>query len=147
FETVSNAWELTGALERRPFPKLTRWERAGFRSGFLRATAAVVVASLCIAVGIAFYVRSSGVATQLGEQRVLTLEDGSRISLNTASRVVVKYDSNARHVELKEGEALFEVEKRPDWPFIVTAAGRRIQALGTSFVVREDEGRLAVTLI
>jgi transmembrane sensor len=147
FETLSNAWEMTGALQRRPFPKLTRWERAGFRAGFLRSTAAVVAAAALVAIGIAFYIHTSGVTTEVGEQRVLTLEDGTRISLNTASRVVVRYDDTERRVELKAGEALFEVASQPTRPFVVAAGNRRIKALGTSFVVREDPGRLAVTLI
>ncbi len=59
----------------------------------------------------------------------------------------MKYDERARRVQLDAGEALFEVSKRHDWPFIVTAGGHEIRALGTSFVVRRDNGRLAVTLV
>jgi transmembrane sensor len=147
FEVISNAWEFTGALQRRPLPRLTRWQRTAFRSGFLRSTAGLAAAAAIAATGVFFYLQFQGVATDIGEQRVLTLEDGSRISLNTASRVVVKYDEDERRVELKAGEALFEVARQADRPFVVAVGNRRIKALGTSFVVREQVGRLSVTLI
>jgi transmembrane sensor len=147
FETISTAWDLTGALQRRPFPKLTRWERAGFRSGFLRAAAAVgSVAALAI-LAIIFYVRAGGYATAVGEQRVLTLDDGTRVTLNTSSRVVIDYSESERRVNLKQGEALFEVARNPGRPFIVVAGEQLVRALGTEFIVRRDERQLAVTLL
>jgi transmembrane sensor len=50
-------------------------------------------------------------------------------------------------VELKSGEALFDVAKKPTWPFVVKAGNREIKALGTSFVVRRDSTQTAVTLV
>jgi transmembrane sensor len=79
------------------------------------------------------------IATKVGEQRQVVLDDGTRVFLNT--------DTQARRVELTRGEALFNVAKKPDWPFIVAAGDRQVRALGTSFVVRRDEQRLAVTLV
>lgn len=145
FEIVSNAWELTGAMQRRPFPRVSRWERSGFRVGF--ATAALACTALIIFIGASVQIITQGVSSDVGEQRTLTLEDGTRVFLNTASRLVVDYDESERQVELKSGEALFEVAKRADWPFVVVAGGRKITALGTSFVVRNDDRDLSVTLI
>jgi len=147
YEAISELWELTGALKRRPLPKPTRWERASFRAGFRRSAAVAAVAATLMLAGAIFYIHSRGVATDIGEQRVLTLDDGSRISLNTDSRVVIKYDTHQRRVELKSGEALFEVVKQPGRPFVVVARDRYIEALGTSFNVREDDHALAVTLV
>jgi transmembrane sensor len=59
----------------------------------------------------------------------------------------VKYDKYARHVELENGEALFDVLKNPRRPFVVTAGGREVTALGTSFEVRRDGADVMVTLI
>jgi transmembrane sensor len=147
FETISTAWDLSGALRRRPFPKLTRWERAGFRSGFLRAATAVCSIALLALLGTLLYVRSSGYSTGIGEQRVLSLDDGSRVTLNTSSRVVVSYSERERRIDLKQGEAFFEVAKNPDRPFIVIAGTRQVRAVGTEFMVRRDEQRLAITLV
>lgn len=147
FETVSGAWELSGSLKRRPFPRLSPWERAGFRAGFRRAITVVAAAVVLMAVGVTLYIKGNGVGTSVGEQRVLTLDDGTRVLINTASRLLVKYDEHERRVELKSGEALFEVARQPERPFIVTAGSHSIQALGTSFIVREERDTLSVILM
>src|SRR5688572_17460280 len=99
FGTISTAWEATAALPRGPFPRLTRWQRAGFREGFLRAAGAVVALALIAVAAILLYQRNAGVATGIGEQRMLALDDGSRIFLNTHTRVVVRFDERQRLVE------------------------------------------------
>lgn len=147
FEMATETWETAGRLRRRPVERLTSWERAGFRVGFGRAALATAAVAALAVLGTIYYLRDGAVVTAVGEQRMLTLDDGSRIYLNTATRVAVRYDENERHVELQSGEALFEVAKRPNWPFVVTAGDRQIRALGTSFVVRRDEQHLAVTLV
>lgn len=149
FETVSTGWELSGMLERRPFPRLNRWQRAGFREGFVHATTAVA-ATVALFVGalVLHQIYSDEVKTSVGEQRTVTLEDGSRMTLNTATRVAVQYDEHARRIELKSGEALFEVTKqeRP-WPFIVSVGDRTITAVGTAFVVRADARETSVFMV
>jgi len=67
--------------------------------------------------------------------------------LNTATRVAVRYSEQKRLVELESGEALFDVAKDVNRPFIVQVGDRQIRALGTSFVVRRDNEQLAVTLV
>jgi len=85
--------------------------------------------------------------TAIGEQRLVRLSDGTRVSLNSDSQVVVDYDTVQRRVRLKRGEAFFEVAKDMERPFIVSAGAREVTALGTAFVVRYEEGRTAVTLV
>jgi transmembrane sensor len=85
--------------------------------------------------------------TDKGEQRRFVLEDGSRVHLNTASQVGVRFDSNARVVHLERGEGLFDVVHDPARPFVVTVDGNRIVAVGTRFnVYRQDRG-VAVTVL
>jgi transmembrane sensor len=74
-------------------------------------------------------------ATSRGEVRQLNLADGSRITLDTLSRVSVRYESATRLVRLEAGEALFDVAKDPGRPFIVQAGNVRVRAVGTAFVV------------
>jgi transmembrane sensor len=74
---------------------------------------------------------------QRGEIRLVPLSDGSLITLDTASTVAVQYARGARNIELRAGRALFDVAKDRTRPFIVTAGGLRVQAVGTSFVVRK----------
>jgi transmembrane sensor len=106
----------------------------------------MTVAAMAV-LGTIFYLHSDAVVTAVGEQRTLTLEDGTRVYLNTNSRAVVHYDKKLRQVNLEKGEALFEVAKRPEWPFVVTAGNQQVTALGTEFIVRWDSKDLAVTLV
>lgn len=109
----------------------------------LAAAASIVVAL------VLHFTGGTPVTTAVGEQRSLTLDDGTRIELNTDSHLTVQYDERTRKVSLRSGEAYFEVapEHRP---FIVVAGERQIVALGTTFTVRHDQTAgdpLTVTLI
>lgn len=85
--------------------------------------------------------------TAVGERLAVTLDDSSVLTLNTGSRAVVRYRDGVRGVTLIEGQALFEVAKDPQHPFVVVAGGRKVTALGTAFDVRLSKGSLEVTLI
>nr|WP_256731539.1 FecR family protein [Sphingomonas sp. dw_22] len=91
--------------------------------------------------------RSLGYSTQLGEQKVATLKDGTRIALNTDTQLAIDYEEDVRRVRLDRGEAMFEVAPNPRRPFIVTAGDRTVRAVGTSFIVRRTERGVVVTLI
>jgi len=74
--------------------------------------------------------------TKIGEQQLVVMEDGSRMSLNTDTRIRVTMGASRRLVELKSGEALFEVARDPNRPFVVRVADSEVVALGTTFSVR-----------
>lgn len=113
---------------------------------FSLAAAAAGLAAVAVAAYL-YIGREPTFATSVGEQRTLTLPDGSRVELNTSSQMVQAYDERTRRVFLKSGEAWFDVARDPQRPFIVVAGGREIAALGTSFVVRHEASELTVTLI
>lgn len=73
--------------------------------------------------------------TAVGESRQVTLADGSVIALNTNTAVEVALDADTRRVTLRRGEALFTVAKDNARPFMVTAAGATVRAVGTVFDV------------
>ncbi len=75
-------------------------------------------------------------ATQVGGVERLELPDGSTITLNTDSAVAVQVDRGTRSVTLQRGEAHFTVAKDPNRPFIVSANGVDVRAVGTAFSVR-----------
>ncbi len=85
--------------------------------------------------------------TQIGETRPIDLEDGSRILLDTQSRVRVDFTATARDVELLEGRAHFEVAKDARRPFRVRTESVEVVAVGTRFDVATLHGRTTVTLI
>lgn len=91
--------------------------------------------------------------TGIGEQRTVILDDGTRMSLNTATRVRVELARTQRTVKVDGGEALFEVAKDARRPFVVQVAGTEVVATGTAFIVRLTPASkgggdsLAVTLV
>lgn len=145
FEEATEIWEEARDLPGRgtyrtvPAKPRTRW--------LFSAGATVALATIVAAIIAGLYLHRTVISTDIGEQRILALEDGTQVTLNTATRIVVKYDRVARHVELESGEALFDVAKRPRWPFIVTAANYDVRALGTAFSVRRNLQQASITLI
>lgn len=75
-------------------------------------------------------------ATQLGENRTLALADGSRITLNTGTRMHTS--ATVRRAWLDSGEAYFDIAHDPAHPFEVVAGSSRITVLGTRFSVRHE---------
>lgn len=73
--------------------------------------------------------------TSKGEQRTVTLADGSRVILNSATALAVLFDGSVRRVELLQGEAFFEVAKNKYQPFIVAVDNKEVRAVGTAFDV------------
>jgi transmembrane sensor len=86
-------------------------------------------------------------ATRKGERRVISLPDGSTVTLNTNTAIEIAFTAGKRLVRLTRGQALFEVAKDRAHPFVVEAGGRQVTALGTVFEVRLDPGRVKVLLV
>ncbi|WP_202839124.1 FecR domain-containing protein [Luteimonas saliphila] len=85
--------------------------------------------------------------TDVGEQRVLTLEDGSIIRLNSRSEVKVRMLPTQRLIELVDGQALFEVAKDAQRPFIVRSGNVTTRAVGTQFDVYRKPTGTVVTVV
>ncbi|MGY1489261.1 FecR domain-containing protein [Methylobacillus pratensis] len=91
--------------------------------------------------------------TAAGEQRSITLEDGTMLTLNTATAADVHIDAQSRVVHLLAGEiavmtrhAAFGEPADPRPLYVHTAQGR-IQALGTHFIVRQWDGHTTVAVL
>jgi len=173
FEGLTDIWTAVGTLQAGGAPRLERWEhsaesqelqelrseRSASSSQWPPASgrwrkigmSAAVAAAVLIVVFVAFWSFRSGLEpsyeTSLGEGRMVQLPDKSRVWMNSATRLRVAFDSRQRRVELIRGEALFEVAKHVPRPFVVAAGGHSVTALGTSFVVRYESSRTAVTLV
>ncbi|EQB01606.1 hypothetical protein L288_17705 [Sphingobium quisquiliarum P25] len=85
--------------------------------------------------------------TAVGGQRIASLPDTSRVTLNTDSRVAARFTANERLITLDRGEALFEVSRDPNRPFIVQTHLGKVTALGTKFIVRDRGSSMEVTLL
>lgn len=86
-------------------------------------------------------------STRIGEQRLVVLQDGSRVRLNTDTKLRVRFGPNERRVILAKGEAFFEAAHDVGKPFVVEADGARVRAVGTKFDVRRNSGGVEVTLV
>lgn len=75
-----------------------------------------------------------------GMHQTLTLSDGTKLHVNSGTRVI--YPSDFTEDERKifvSGELFAEVAKNPDKPFIVSAGDVNVQVLGTKFNLRAYE--------
>src|SRR5258706_2937836 len=93
-------------------------------------------------------------ATAVGQQRNVTLADGSIVTLNTNTIVETDLRRRTREIYLRNGEAHFQVAHDRSRPFLVHAGDAVVRAVGTAFEVRVltdqhvdvmvDEGRVEV---
>ncbi len=87
--------------------------------------------------------------TAIGEQRTLSLPDGTRVLINTGSSLNIAFTEQVRRIELLQGEVMITTAKDPapyHRPFIVQTRHGNARALGTHFSVRvgEQNSRVAV---
>jgi transmembrane sensor len=132
-------------LPRRSPPPSYLPERKYQRRTFVVAFATVLLAAL----GVAWFVSASPEEfhTSFGERRSIALTDGSRIGLNTESKVRVEFNSKRRLVTLDTGEALFQVAHDSRRPFEVRVGKVVLRAVGTEFNVDRRASSTTVTIV
>lgn len=146
---LNSAWghtELLGALNPPAGQTGERRARVALTVGKMAAVIAVI-AILGGAAAVYFASpRDRVYSTQIGGRETVTFADGSRIELNTNTRLRARMTTEERVVWLEKGEAYFQVKHDAVHPFIVIADGHRITDLGTKFLVRTDSGKLQVAV-
>jgi len=146
FNRMTQVWEQAGKIQMRARADVSATRRG--RSRFSPWAAALAATFVLAVITAVYYWRDNALVTAVGQQQVRVLREGTRVVLNTDTRIEVNYDEHARLVRLVRGEARFDVAKRPTWPFLVSVGGQEIRALGTSFIVRHDnEQDVSVTLV
>lgn len=123
-----------------------RWARRMPGRWRLAAVAASVVAIAAVAGLFALRDDTRVYVTNIGERRVVKLEDGTQLSLDAATHVQAGVVGNRRTLQLLSGRAKFDVAKDPLRPFSVTARNKVIVATGTSFSVELLERQVRVVL-
>lgn len=116
-----------------------------------RRPAIAAGAAACLLAASAFLFwqqyQSDTLQTGFGERRVVTLSDGSQVTLDSRSEVTVRYTADARTLTLVRGQARFDVAHDISRPFTVTAEGHKVVATGTAFDVDLLGPKLLVTLL
>ncbi len=90
--------------------------------------------------------RETTYVTGVGERRTIALEDGSRIDMNSASRVTVRFERHARRIKMDDAQVFFDVAKDPARPFLISAGDTQVRVVGTRFDVRRRDGQVAVNV-
>jgi transmembrane sensor len=148
FNRMTQVWEQAGRIRMRARDEVSAIRQAR-RSRFSPWAATLAATLVLVVITAAYYWRdNAALITAVGQQQVRVLRDGTRVVLNTDTRIEVNYDEQMRRVRLVRGEAWFDVSKRPTWPFLVSVGDQEIRALGTSFIVRHDDDQdLSITLV
>ena len=155
YAAVEDQWRRMGGLEGDPQvrgallqalsrPASGRPWFATRAFGFGAAGLAGLIA--VVAIGYVAFVQGV-VATGVGEQRSVQLADGSRVRLDTSTRIAVHFDGRSRRVELARGQAFFDVAHDASRPFFVVAGPTTVRAVGTRFDVRRDGDQVRATLV
>lgn len=128
-------------------PKIQSHEKPGTsQKWFILKVAASLIFAIAIGFSLHQYTKQSTVVDEIvfieksnpnGRKSTIVLPDGSKAILNSDSKIRYEkgFNENFREVIL-EGEAFFEVEKKPSRPFIVSTGDISTTVLGTSFNVR-----------
>jgi transmembrane sensor len=107
--------------------------------------AAVVVAAAWLVQG--YWLSAIDLRTSVGEQRSVTLADGSVVFLNTNSELKLHWTKHERRIDLLRGEARFQVAKNPARPFVVATQEATVRAVGTVFNIRKAEAITQVAVL
>lgn len=154
FERVSAFAERWGGLDQisrrgliqafvRPVSSQRRWIS-------LAAAASVAAIVLSGAVYLGWMRAATGVTTQtyqsgIAQNRDIVLPDGTKVALGAASTLTVRY-GDQRHVELRGGEAYFDVVHDGSHPFVVTVGKLTVRDIGTAFDVRRTGERVMIAV-
>ncbi|PTQ13272.1 hypothetical protein CLG96_03925 [Sphingomonas oleivorans] len=145
FARAEAGWDMADRLRASPPPLIgvaepETQDSPAERHPTRRAVAAGLLAASAAAVAVPFgwkgFDGSDIYETKLGERRSLLLPDGSKVRLNTASRIRIAMTAERRTIHLLQGEALFDVAHDAARPFFVEVAQGWIRAIGTAFNVR-----------
>ncbi|PTR33895.1 FecR family protein [Luteibacter sp. OK325] len=79
--------------------------------------------------------------------REVTLDDDTVVQLSPQSAMVVRFDTAARHIELVQGSASFDIGKDAARPMKVTVGRQQIDDVGTVFDVQRSDGAAQVTVV
>lgn len=136
-QSLAKAFGKSAAPERRWVP--------------LAAAASVAVVALSGAVFFAWTHLAPGVSMQvynsaIAQNRDFTLPDGTQVALGAASTMSTQFSKDQRSIELKHGEAFFQVVHDQSRPFTVAAGDISIRDIGTAFDVRRTGERVTIAV-
>ncbi|SEI66510.1 FecR family protein [Sphingobium sp. AP50] len=148
FAQVAHAFEQVErlrAVEERPAdpapaPAINR--RGMLRAGVLAGGASIAGALLAVRAAAREHAE-----TAVGERRALVLDDGTRITLNTDSRISWRTDEKGSRVWLERGEIGLAVPAAPRGPLELEAEGARFRLGAGRFNARQQPESLDLLVL
>ncbi|HEU5077661.1 MAG TPA: FecR domain-containing protein [Opitutaceae bacterium] len=145
FEGLDQAWRQLDQLSASVLPN-TRPNPDSLAPRFRRRLAKTPVFSMAAAVALALVCAALWLQrpqkhfaeTAVGAFQKVDLPDGSVAQLNTDSAIDADMSGPERRVRVVRGEVHFSVHKDAVHPFVVTAEGIQVIAVGTAFNVRTE---------
>ncbi|WP_286269630.1 FecR family protein [Thalassotalea hakodatensis] len=138
FDNIAHLEELNGVFPLEENPRI-------WTTNVIISTAILLAIAISLTVASFYWIKKLNntpstrfYATNIGESHQYTLPDGSKVLLNSNSKVSVNYTETSRVVNLIYGEGQFNVEKNADKPFIVIVGRKSFTALGTIFNVEKS---------
>lgn len=154
YRSIDRAWFIAGAATGDPTlsdeaplhrPVARRWRRFALAASILL----VVGVAWAMVPSLLFDMRDRPVQafqTQTGQRTKITLPDGSVVTLDSETAMRFADKPDVRQVTLVHGRAFFQVAKNRSRPFIVSAGGKQVRAVGTAFEVGIEQGEMTVVL-
>lgn len=142
-ERLRDAVAVAPAAPKRRSRTRVGWASYAWGAGALAAVLAVVAV---VPRWLERTVPETAYVTQVGESRTIALDDGSRVSMDTDSRLVVDFSGAERRIVLDRGRAYFRVAKAKR-PFLVHTEDGSVRAVGTEFEVYRRNDTIEVALV
>lgn len=145
FEAVDRTWNILvsiGEAEKEELPHA--------KPLLSRRILVAGVGLAAIGAGSLFALRTASAntfETGVGEQKRVTLDDGSQLFLDAQTRISVMFSDTERSADMPFGRVNFHVVADAKRPFVVEAAQRKIVANQCNFDVRCDASQVQVVLI
>ncbi len=148
---AEEVWQRGEVLARAQKARSTDWF-AWLRVGAMPQAAMACVLILALSVGFYWQLQPQAPVeawhqTGLGEQKEVTLADGSVVVLNTNTKIKTVMSGVNRVVYLEQGEAFFKVARDMKRPFDVHTQAGMVRVLGTQFNVYDSGEQTVVTVL
>ena len=145
FWRLEHGWRRADRLAARPLTQAEGTRRSWSRR--LAPLAASIAALVGAAVWLGHDMAGRIYTTDVGGHEIAPLPDGTKVELNTDTRLRADVTREHREVWLDKGEAYFEVAHDKAHPFTIYAGKRKVTVLGTKFSVRRNGDEVQVTVV
>lgn len=116
------------------------------RLSWLKIAASLIVIAACAWIWFARFANPTLQIESKAAIRIDTLSDGTIVTLNKNTRLdhPEKFAGDRRLVNLVSGEAFFKIAHNKAKPFIIAAGKASIKVVGTSFNVKNKNGKVEI---